>query len=1327
LLIGVLTLPVAITPLQAQTFNVLNGESFSAVGIPAYPTLLQGGSIINLQGNAAGDVSIGLPGAGAITVNGAVGSIIAIDSNPSGTNLSPLFRNTTSNPVVLNLSGGPIVITGGSSTVNGSVLYSEGNATINMERSVIMTVNTSGSVGGAVFSNGILTMDGGDIAMITNTAPNSGGAIFGSNGVHLALTAGDLTLIGNEAALGGAIGTLEAVRMGHIAGMITLEDNVASSFGGAVYAGNTSQATTAIQVYGALTARNNIAGTQPDSGSGGVFYAQSGDIRMDGGDIVLGGPDVSDGNQAMYTGGAIYTGDGDIRLATSSGDVTIENNRAYFGGALYSTGTTTIGNQNSITALNNNHAGGSGGAVFAINPSGDTDAITITGTLTAKGNTAGQGQGGVLLADRGNIVVDGGDITIGGPGAGEGNHASFGGGAIASYEGDIHLAMTSGNVTLEYNDGGDGDGGALLANGLLFDSLVGKAFIGHTGSTTTIVGNKVHNSGLGGAIYATNGIFITGNLIADRNTAGTAGAFFTLRKVSQDLGNVSMDGNEAAGLGGAIAVVGDVSLAATSGDVSLTNNSAVDDEALFLLGGGGGAIYALNGEIYCQRFSGQSCEELGIPELAGTGNVALGNSNGRLVINGNTAHGSGGAIWANNVTLRGVTGIRNNHSTEGDGGAILTQGNLILSPTASTVIAGNSAGLLGGAFRVGGNLTLNATSGDITFAGNTQNTSGNAPEGTATANAIRLDNTGGGTTTTLNAELGYRITFYDPMVSNVENGPVTVNARGGGEVIFDGADFGPLDDPADRWSKVYGITTVKAGTTFLVRNNAVYGARRDDSSPLFPPLGSPPSSFTVENGAMLGGGILGEVRAEHFTLNGVLNISGSTPTVGQSFSTFTVTSQTVALGDRSWVEFATYLGDDGSPTDKLVINGGEVTGHALVSVINVGGPGARTDEGIRLVEVINGGSTPEDAFTLEHRVTAGSYEYLLYRGGAGGENPDDWYLRSFLNDTPIYRSEVAVYGVMPALARSMAQAVLGTLHQRVGEQENLRRRALSGDRRFNGVWGRVIGEHQTFGFDGATAPIVTGNLLGFQAGVDLFRRTTPEGSRDHLGLYFGWDRFNSGSLRGDILGRTDAFAGEVTLSGSSTGAYWTHYTRSGAYLDAVVQGSWIRMKGSSVQDSRVETDSKGITVSLETGMPHPMGERGRWLLEPQAQLIYQTLSVDDASDDESDIVWSPAAAWTGRLGLRLQHMSRDDEGGLWQPYGRINLWQSFSGNDELSFDGMPPNRTRSGGTSPEIGAGMTTRFNRTTSMYGEMDYLHSMGGRGERSGVSGSLGVRINW
>lgn len=447
-----------------------------------------------------------------------------------------------------------------------------------------------------------------------------------------------------------------------------------------------------------------------------------------------------------------------------------------------------------------------------------------------------------------------------------------------------------------------------------------------------------------------------------------------------------------------------------------------------------------------------------------------------------------------------------------------------------------------------------------------------------------------------------------------------------------------------------------------------------------------------------------------------------------AYSRLTVGSYAGAADSR--IGFNTYLGGDDSSTNLLVISGGQAGGTTTILVNNTGGPGAQTvDDGIRLVQVVGGGATTIDAFTLGQRVVAGAYEYQLFRGG--DSDPNDWFLRSHVESTdpsgpdiPIYRPEVALYAPIPAIARQMALSTLGTLHERVGDEENLR--GLVEPRAYvNGAWGRLFGARLDTRWGGTADVRAEGDLVGFQTGFDIFRRTTDSGRRDHAGLYIAYTDYDA-SIRGLARGTRDLAVGRLLTDGASVGAYWTHFGPTGWYVDTVLQQSWYDIEGKSLYGPGISTETTGYTASLETGYPINLQES--WLIEPQAQIVYQDVRVDGTQDQYSSVDWDEAAAWTGRLGARLQYTRRDAHGTLWQPYGRINLWHAFSGEDSVLLGQSSAIENRFGDTALEVGGGFTARVSTNVSIYGQASHRWTVDGdQSQQTATEAALGLRINW
>ena len=87
----------------------------------------------------------------------------------------------------------------------------------------------------------------------------------------------------------------------------------------------------------------------------------------------------------------------------------------------------------------------------------------------------------------------------------------------------------------------------------------------------------------------------------------------------------------------------------------------------------------------------------------------------------------------------------------------------------------------------------------------------------------------------------------------------------------------------------------------------------------------------------------------------------------------------------------TYLAGDGSPSDRLVIDGSTATGTTTVIATDTGGGGAlTTGDGILVIDAVNGGTTAPGAFAGFG--AAGPYEYLLERGGLTAGSENDWFL-----------------------------------------------------------------------------------------------------------------------------------------------------------------------------------------------------------------------------------------------------------------------------------------------------------------------------------------------
>ena len=108
--------------------------------------------------------------------------------------------------------------------------------------------------------------------------------------------------------------------------------------------------------------------------------------------------------------------------------------------------------------------------------------------------------------------------------------------------------------------------------------------------------------------------------------------------------------------------------------------------------------------------------------------------------------------------------------------------------------------------------------------------------------------------------------------------------------------------------------------------------------------------------------------------------------------TLTVHGNYVGNNGQLWVQ--SVLADDASPSDRLVVDRGTLAGTTQIFVSNLGGGGGLTRQnGIQVVNATNGATSDNSAFSLKNSVSAGAYQYYLFKGGVTAGSENSWYLR----------------------------------------------------------------------------------------------------------------------------------------------------------------------------------------------------------------------------------------------------------------------------------------------------------------------------------------------
>ncbi|MGV2980213.1 autotransporter outer membrane beta-barrel domain-containing protein [Camelimonas sp. ID_303_24] len=744
-------------------------------------------------------------------------------------------------------------------------------------------------------------------------------------------------------------------------------------------------------------------------------------------------------------------------------------------------------------------------------------------------------------------------------------------------------------------------------------------------------------------------------------------------------------------------------------------------------------------------------------DLAATRAVTVTASNGAIDV---VAGATGGISQA--ITGAGAL------TKSGDGTLILSGNNTWAGGTtiaAGTLQLGNggASGSLVGDVNNQAQLTINR-SGAWTYAGAISGPGAVTQAGPGTTTLTGANTWTGGTTIAAGAlQLGNGGATGSLVGDVLNNGQLTFNRSN--TYAFDGVVSG---------SGV--VTQAGAGMTLLSNVNTWTGPTHVLAGTLA--VGGPASAaaaiagagaIDVAAGATLGGygSVAGNVRNDgviavanalsafsgaqtgNFTIGGQLSNAGLVRLGGAGIgNTLTVGSYT---GLGGVIALNTYLGGDGSPSDRLIINGGAGTGSTTLAITNVGGPGAATPgNGILVVSAINGATTTTNAFSTGNLV-AGPYQYTLYRGSRDATDPDSWYLRSQAQNSggggggngggggggggggpviPDYRKETSLYAALPSMALLYGQSMLGTLHERVGEQELQRGlNGANGSPLSKAVWGRVIGSHGNNDGDGrgiyGSGPAFTWDFYAFQIGMDLYRKEHEDGSRDHAGIYIG-----AGHADGSARHYTGIRAGDMRFDGYTVGAYWTHYGATGWYVDAVAQGTWYSdVKANSGRLSPLSTSGFGVALSLETGYPFALGDG--WVLEPQAQIVLQKINFDGGYDGASYVRFSDVQSVAARVGARLSKtwvLDTDNGQMRINAWLRGNVWNEFAGVPKANFTsqlGYVPFRSDMKGAWADISAGITAQFNASTALYAAVSYQTSFDGR--RDGWGGKAGVRFTW
>ncbi|MDR6635759.1 fibronectin-binding autotransporter adhesin [Phyllobacterium sp. 1468] len=469
------------------------------------------------------------------------------------------------------------------------------------------------------------------------------------------------------------------------------------------------------------------------------------------------------------------------------------------------------------------------------------------------------------------------------------------------------------------------------------------------------------------------------------------------------------------------------------------------------------------------------------------------------------------------------------------------------------------------------------------------------------------------------------------------------------------------------------------------------------------------------------------------------NFAGGTVAPGNSIGTLTVAGDYAGSGGT--LEIESRLGGDASPTDRLVVTG-NTAGTSTVKVINDGGGGGQTNEGIKIINV---GGASNGSFSLagdyvfdgEQAMVGGAYAYRLYKNGVSTPNDGDWYLRStYLSPDnpapqPLYAPGVPLYEAYAGVLQSFNE--LGTLQQRVGnrswgEGATPQGADLPGQGPVDGkaIWARIQAAHSQLDPDvSTTATAYDVTTWKLQAGLDGMLH---EGG---AGMLIGGLTAHYGTVSSDV---SSLFGnGSIDATGYGFGGTLTWYGNNGFYIDAQAEATWYDsdIRSATLGSTLAKgNDGFGYALSMEAGQKIALD--GNWSLTPQAQLAYSAVDFDDFTDPYGAVVaLGNSDSLIGRLGLSADYESQwaDAAGQVSRShvYGIANLYYDFLDGSDVDVSGLSlvsQNQALWGGLG--LGGSLNWADGRY-SVYGEAIARGSFEDMADNNSIRAKLGFSVKW
>ncbi|EHH2103999.1 autotransporter outer membrane beta-barrel domain-containing protein [Salmonella enterica subsp. enterica serovar Havana] len=898
------------------------------------------------------------------------------------------FDNAISGSGKVEKSGDDALTLSGANTYSGGTLISDGTL-------VASNVEALGT--GDVTDNAVLEL---------NTGGDFDNAISGSGQVEKSGD-GTLTLSGSNTYTGGTTindGTLiatsvDALGSGDVTDNATLALNTGGTFDNAI-SGSGQVVKSGDDVLTLSGANSYSGGTLISDGTlvaSNVEALGSGDVTND---AVL----------ELNTGGTFdntISGSGRV-VKSGDGALTLSGANSYSGGTLISDGTLIAGR---VDVLG----------------SGD-----VTDNATLELNTGGTFDN--AISGSGQVVKSGDDVlTLSGANSYSGGTLISDGTLVASNVEALGTGDVTDNATLEMNTGGDfinniGGTGRVEKSG--DDALTLSGSNTYTGGTTINDGTLIATS-----VDALGSGDVTNNAVLELNTGGD------FDNAISGSGQVVKSGDETLTLSGANSYTGGTlisggTLVATS--VEALGSGDVTDNAVLELNTGGTFDNAISGSgqvvksgdktltlsgansytggttISGGTLVASNVEALGSGDIDNYASLQL-NASGQFVTanltthdNAITAIGAGSALRANTLTQEANSTLAV-HLIDSNSGAIVTADHANLGGTLDITGIGNVAkSWTRDAYAytlIDTDSAINSDFAQFTVAG---------------MDAKQVDFLTVDGRVNADDDTRYDVTASLSWYADSDNaatdahGTFTLSEQGHSFTLntaLTDVDATLNPDSATYWD---GKSLIKrgAGTLILGAQNTYSGDTDVQEGALWlaetATIGSAGSAQAVNIAANAAFGghnstVNGHVNnqgslyfVDTFTVNGdVVNSSAMISGSDQPNNTLTIAGN--YTGNDGHLYLNTQLGDDSSPTDKLIVTG-DTAGSTTLHITNVNGLGAQTVNGIEVIEV--GGQSDGDFRLYKGHVDINAWTYTLKQDGG------DWYLRSESDDVPDDGGEV---------------------------------------------------------------------------------------------------------------------------------------------------------------------------------------------------------------------------------------------------------------------------------------------------------------------------------